>query len=60
MRVADIVQAMAQTRPYRPGMTGEQIKVFLLELVGKGKLDSQVVDVTIANLSESIQAALPV
>jgi hypothetical protein len=41
-------------------MTGEQIKVFLLELVGKGKLDSQVVDVTIANLSESIQAALPV
>lgn len=60
LRVADIVQAMAQTRPYRPGMTGEQIKVFLLELVGKGKLDSQVVDVTIANLSESIQAALPV
>lgn len=59
LRVADIFQAMAQTRPYRQGMTAEQIKEFLLGLVGKGKLDSQVVNVVVANMADSMEAALP-
>ena len=59
LRVADIFQAMAQTRPYRPGMTAEQIKAFLLDLSGKGKLDAAVVEVAIANISAAMTAALP-
>lgn len=59
LRVADIFQAMAQTRPYRQGMTSEEIKVFMLELAGKGKLDAQVVDVAIENMVAAMVAALP-
>jgi putative nucleotidyltransferase with HDIG domain len=59
LRVADIFQAMVQTRPYRQGMTGEEIKVFMLELAGKGKLDAQVVDVAIENMVAAMVAALP-
>ena len=59
LRVADIFQAMAQTRPYRQGLTAEEIQVFLLEMVGKGKLDARVVETALANMSESMAAALP-
>ncbi len=59
LRVADIFQAMAQTRPYRSGMTAEQIKAFLREMVDAGKLDSHVVDVALANMPASMEAALP-
>lgn len=59
LRVADIFQAMAQTRPYREGMSAEQIKAFLLELVVQGKLDSRVVDVAITNMPAAMVAALP-
>lgn len=58
LRVADIFQAIAQTRPYRQGMTVEQIKTFLLDLSHQGKLDAQVVNVAIANMAESMAAAL--
>jgi putative nucleotidyltransferase with HDIG domain len=58
LRVADIFQAIAQTRPYRQGMTVEQIKTFLLDLSHRGKLDPHVVDVAIADMAESMSAAL--
>jgi len=48
---------MAQTRPYREGMTAQQIKVFLLDLSSKGKLDPNVVEVALANLPAAMQAA---
>jgi putative nucleotidyltransferase with HDIG domain len=57
LRVADIFQAMAQTRPYREGMTAQQIKAFLLDLSSKGKLDPDVVEVALANLPAAMQAA---
>ncbi len=57
LRVADIFQAMAQSRPYRTGMTSEQIRLFLLELCSKGKLDAMVVDVALANMAAAMAAA---
>jgi putative nucleotidyltransferase with HDIG domain len=57
LRVADIFQAMAQTRPYRQGMTAEEIRTFLLDLTGQGKLDPAVVEVALANMPAAMQAA---
>jgi len=57
LRVADIFQAMAQNRPYRAGLSPEQIQTFMQDLVGKGKLDAQVVSVALANLPAAMRAA---
>ncbi len=59
LRVADIFQAIAQNRPYRQGMTVEQIQAVLLDLSSQGKLDAQVVDVALAHMAECMAAALP-
>ncbi len=59
LRVADIFQAMAQTRPYRSGMDAVQIQAFLLDLVRQGKLDAGVVDVVVAHMPACMAAALP-
>jgi len=42
--VADIFQALAQDRPYRPGMELDQVLKILDESVVKGKLDRSVVN----------------
>lgn len=57
LRVADIFQAMAQNRPYRAGLSAGEIQAFLLDLVGKGKLDAQVVQVALANMPAAMAAA---
>lgn len=57
LRVADIFQAMAQTRPYRPGLTAEQIRDFLLGLCDKGKLDATVVNAVLADMPAAMAAA---
>ena len=57
LRVADIFQAMAQNRPYRVGLSAGEIQAFLLDLVGKGKLDAQVVQVALANMPAAMAAA---
>ena len=57
LRVADIFQAMAQNRPYRAGLSPEQIRDFMQELVDKGKLDDQVVQVALAYLPQAMRAA---
>jgi HD-GYP domain-containing protein (c-di-GMP phosphodiesterase class II) len=57
--VADIFQAIAQNRPYRQGMTVEQIQAVLLDLSSQGKLDAQVVNVALAHMAECMAAALP-
>lgn len=59
LRVADIFQAMAQDRPYRPGLSGEEIQIFLRDLSSKNKLDAEVVEVALAHLPEALAAALP-
>lgn len=57
LRVADIFQAMAQNRPYRPGLGCDEIVVFLDKLAAEGRIDSEIVDVAKASLDEAMQAA---
>lgn len=59
LRVADIFQAMAQHRPYRQGLSADEIAVFMRDLCTKGKLDAAVVDVALAHMPQAMAAALP-
>ena len=57
LRVADVFQAMAQNRPYRAGLSADQIKVFLEELGQQGKLDPDIVAAVTADMPAAMQAA---
>lgn len=48
LRVADIVEAMAQDRPYRAGLTPDQVSRFLLELSQQGRVDAKVAGAALA------------
>lgn len=60
LRVADIFQAMAQNRPYRAGLSADQVLGFLNDLVDKGRLDAEIVAVAAADMPQAMRAALPV
>ncbi|MCL2163168.1 MAG: HD domain-containing protein [Oscillospiraceae bacterium] len=49
MAVADIVTALAEDRPYRPGMDRENVKHILLDMVEDNGIDKSVVDVVNEN-----------
>lgn len=57
VRVADIFQAMAQDRPYRPGLTATQICGFMNDLADAGKVDAEVVAHALVNMDETMAAA---
>jgi len=59
IRVADIFQAMAQDRPYRNGLAGEEVIGFLRQLADKGRVDREVVAVAAKYLHEAMAAACP-
>lgn len=59
LRVADIFQAMAQNRPYRAGLSADQVLGFLNDLVVKGRLDADIVAVAAADMPQAMRAALP-
>jgi len=59
LRVADIFQAMAQNRPYRAGLSADQVLGFLNDLVDKGRLDAEIVAVAAADMPQAMRAALP-
>jgi putative nucleotidyltransferase with HDIG domain len=56
--VADVFQALAQERPYRQGMTRDQINKILLKLAKKQKLDEEVVACLGQNMDECYAQAL--
>ena len=56
LRVADIVQALAQDRPYRKGLSQAEIGHHLDLLVGKGKMDPEIVQVVVDNFDQSLAA----
>ena len=60
LRVADIFQAMAQDRPYRAGLTEQEVLAFLNELARKGSLDASIVNIVSDNMPQAMAAAFPV
>lgn len=54
LRVADIFQAMAQDRPYRKGLSADQVMVFMNELVSQGSIEAEIV----ASFSGDMDAAM--
>ncbi|RJX32843.1 MAG: HD domain-containing protein [Oxalobacter sp.] len=59
LRVADIFQAMVQDRPYRKGMSPEDVTDFLNGLVAKGRVEAEIVEACTCNISAAMAAALP-
>jgi HD-GYP domain-containing protein (c-di-GMP phosphodiesterase class II) len=57
--VADVFQALAQTRPYRGPLEPPAIMAILQDEARKGRLDLNVVQVIEANLMECYRASLP-
>ncbi|WP_018605867.1 HD-GYP domain-containing protein [Uliginosibacterium gangwonense] len=60
LRVADIFQAMVQERPYRAGLTIEEVRDFMLDMAGQGKIDGDVVNAALCDLDETMRVALVV
>lgn len=59
LRVADIFQAMAQDRPYRKGLSADQVAGFLDGLVAKGRMEPEIVAVVKRDMPAAMAAALP-
>lgn len=58
LRVADIIQAVAQDRPYRRGMTKEQTAILLKGLLEDNKIDPTVGRMALSSLEDLMVAAL--
>lgn len=58
LAVADIVQALAQDRPYRQGLSVEKILSIVDDMTAKGELDKEVVACLHANAQQAYQVAL--
>jgi len=59
LRVADIFQAMAQNRPYRAGLSKEQVLDFMRGLVAQGRVEPEIFAVLEACADEAMDAARP-
>lgn len=55
--VADVFQALAQQRPYKPPAQANEVLTGLHNLATQGKLDGMLVELVIANLEACWQAA---
>lgn len=55
--MADVFQALAQKRPYRPAMTTHEIMHYLNEMAANGKLDPQIVNLAANDPETCYQAA---
>ena len=51
LRVADIFQAMVQDRPYRPGLSRDEVAAFMRLLREQGSVDATIVEVLLAQLA---------
>jgi len=59
LRVADIFQAMVQIRPYRTGMSDEEVGAFMRGLSDGGRIDRSVAVALLADLPAARRAACP-
>jgi HD-GYP domain-containing protein (c-di-GMP phosphodiesterase class II) len=56
--IADVFQALAQTRPYRDAMPMDEVLTVLKDQVAAGKLDAQIVSQVEDNLEACWMASL--
>jgi len=59
MRVADVLQAMLQDRPFRKALNAEQVGSLLVMMADKGELDAEVVTELMQDLNNALVAATP-
>ncbi len=59
LRVADIFQAMAQDRPYRAGLSPDEILVFMRRLVSEGRIEADILRVAERDMAGAMSAARP-
>lgn len=57
LRVADVFQALAQNRPYRRGMSADEIKKGVSGMASRGQLDATVTSVVTDDLSTAMREA---
>jgi HD-GYP domain-containing protein (c-di-GMP phosphodiesterase class II) len=57
LRVADIFQAMAQTRPYRAGLDADGVRGFLEKMAAEGRVDREIVALAFEDMPGAMQAA---
>jgi putative nucleotidyltransferase with HDIG domain len=55
--VADVFQALAQDRPYRPALGLDRIKEILGDLAQRGRLDSDIVALVVSDADRCLQLA---
>ncbi len=58
LRVADIFQAMVQTRPYREGMSATEAMNFMHELAAQGRVESAIVSMLAIDPEQNRNIAL--
>ena len=59
LRVADIIQAMVQDRPYRQGLSAAEVLGFMRELVARGSVEADIAAVVEADIDGAMAAARP-
>lgn len=59
LRVADIFQAMAQNRPYRPGLSADGVLAFLEGMVTAGRIEADIVSILAKDMPAAMATALP-
>ena len=59
LRVADIFQAMAHDRPYRAGLSPDEILVFMRRLVSEGRIEADILSVAERDMARAMAAARP-
>lgn len=59
LRVADIFQAMVQVRPYRVGLSTQQVSGFMAELAEKGRIDARVTAELLSVVDTAMVVAQP-
>jgi HD-GYP domain-containing protein (c-di-GMP phosphodiesterase class II) len=56
LRVADIMEAMAQDRPYRAGLKADEVARFLIQLSQEGRVDKDVAHAALGIMDEAMSA----
>lgn len=56
LRVADIMEAMAQDRPYRTGLKADEVARFLIQLSQEGRIDKDVAHAALGIMDAAMSA----